>query len=71
MSNVVPLKPKKHTTMQLTCPDCDGTKWRVILSLVKIEGSDLHHADLYCQTEECEFVTPAVLILPEGDDEDD
>ena len=70
MSNVVPLKPKKNTTMQLTCPECDGTKWRVILSLVKIEGSDLHHADLYCQTEGCEFVTPAVLILPEGDDED-
>jgi hypothetical protein len=71
MSNVVPLKPKKNVTMQLTCPECDGTKWRVILSLVKIEGSDLHHADLYCQTEDCEFVTPAVLILPEGDDEDD
>ncbi len=70
MSNVVALKPKKNVVQQLTCPECDGVKWRILLSLVTIEGSDLHHADLYCETDGCEFVTPAVLILPEGDDED-
>ena len=69
MTNIVELKPKKNTVKQLTCPDCDGVKWRILLTLVRIEGSELHHADLLCETEGCEFSTPAVLILPE-DDED-
>jgi hypothetical protein len=70
MSNVVTLKPKKNVTMQLTCPECEGVKWRIIISLVNIEGSELHHADLHCETDGCDFITPAILILPEGDDED-
>jgi hypothetical protein len=70
MSNVVELKPKKNVTMQLTCPDCEGHKWRVILSLVHIDDSNLYHADLHCETEGCDFVTPAILIMPEGDDDD-
>ena len=70
MSNVVSINPKKNVVAVLECPLCAGQKWRILMSLCRIENMPVNHADLYCETEGCEFVTPAVLILPEGDDEE-
>lgn len=70
MTNVIALKPKKNVVQQFTCPECNGVVWKVLVTNMIIEGSELHHTDFYCATDGCEFVCPAVLILPEGDDEE-
>lgn len=67
MSKVIEFKPKRNVVSQLTCPDCDGIKWRVLLSDVEIDGSNFCHSTVECES--CEFTTPAIIIFPEGDDD--
>jgi hypothetical protein len=68
MSNVIALKPKKNVVSILTCPDCGCTDWEIIIANVTLGGNDFYSADMNCKG--CEFVTPAILVLPVGDDDD-